>query len=505
MSSINYRKILNPEYFMLAAVLGLAFYIAFIPHITYLYPLHVDEWVHLARAAGIMDAGSTTFVSSLGEGTMSVASNLEAGFQLFWGVFKSISGLSWMEIFRFFPSVVFVFTVLSVYVLARREGYGLEAALLACLVPSSVGILGPGFLVPVSMGLLFTPLILFLAINFKSVWSYALIFFFICLLLAIHAPSAIFPILVLVPHILLNARRNFKHSLLLSLALLAPFLVVFPWIFTLVIKTAGDLFDSQARSGFVELPRVIQTLGYVFLSLSLLGTFVLGIKGGKRNFSIVLGLLIMLAMLMVFYTFNYGVALLYERGLLFMMLLLAIVGGAGLRAVRDFKIPFLKKMLGQYGYATKYISGAVWVAVISVLLVVNIPEHQSTNYYHMIDTEDYETFIWIRDNIPADYKTAILDPWKATAFSAITGRFAYTRIHSYPMEKDNDTYAFIFGGSSDMDLLRNNGISIVYTRAITGITNNGYPPTNPDLEKVRENVYLLKEAEPPDESGNSGE
>lgn len=495
MNSTNLHKIINPEYLMLLAVLGLAFYIAFIPHLNYLYPLHVDEWVHLARSAAILDAGSTTFLDPFyGQQTTGLSSNLEAGYQLFWGVFKSISGISWMDMFRFFPSVVFVITVLSVYVMAKRQGFGLEAALLVCLVPTSVGIMGPALLVPVSMGLLFTPLIIFLAINFKAIWSYILIFIFICFLLVMHAPSAVIPIIVLAPYILLNLRSNLKGSLLLTLALLGPFLIIFPWIVSLVFKTAGSLFTPQPHTDFVQLPRVIQTLGYVFLSLSLLGTFVLALKGGKRNYSIALGLLVVLVMLVIFYTFNYGVPILYERGLLYMMLLLGIVGGAGLRAIRDFRIPLLFKNQSKYEYITGYIGKAAWLVIIGLLLTINIPRHLDANYYYMIDTKDYESFVWIRDNISKEYGKAILDPWKATAFSAITNKPAYSRIHSYPKDTDKEAYSFIFDGSSDTALLRDNGISIIYTRVIEANGNNAYAIDNPDLERVAENVYLLKEA-----------
>jgi asparagine N-glycosylation enzyme membrane subunit Stt3 len=121
----NIRKILQFDYLMLLLILGLAFYIAFIPHQDYPYPLHVDEWIHLAKSKAMLQAGSTTFVDPFtGQGTISISSNLESGFQLFWGVFQSISGISWMDIFRYFPSIIFMLTVLSVYIMAQKEGFG---------------------------------------------------------------------------------------------------------------------------------------------------------------------------------------------------------------------------------------------------------------------------------------------------------------------------------------------------------------------------------------------
>ena len=136
--------------------MGLAFYIAFIPHSSYPFPVHIDEWNHLSYAQALITAGSTTFTEPfLGEFTVSISSNLETGFHVLWGVFHQISGLSWFTICRYFPGIVFMMTVLSVYVMARRQGFGWEAALFTCLIPTTVGILGPAFLVPVAMGLLF--------------------------------------------------------------------------------------------------------------------------------------------------------------------------------------------------------------------------------------------------------------------------------------------------------------------------------------------------------------
>jgi len=140
-------QLLRSDYIKVIPVLGLAFYIAFIPHINYPYALHVDEWVHMARSAAMLQASSITIIDPfLGQSPLSLSENLEAGFQLFWAVFQSVSGISWMDIFRFFPSIIFMLTVLSVFIMARKEGFGFEAAFFACLIPTTVGVLGPAFL-----------------------------------------------------------------------------------------------------------------------------------------------------------------------------------------------------------------------------------------------------------------------------------------------------------------------------------------------------------------------
>jgi len=42
---------------LLLIILLLAGFMAFIPHIGYAYPLHVDEWMHLTYAKAIAQAG----------------------------------------------------------------------------------------------------------------------------------------------------------------------------------------------------------------------------------------------------------------------------------------------------------------------------------------------------------------------------------------------------------------------------------------------------------------
>jgi len=470
----------------LLPILALAFYIAFIPHYNYPYPVHIDEWVHLARSEAMMRLGSTTFFDPLSGGsTMGLGSNLEAGFHLFWGIFQQITGVSWLTILRYFPSIIFMITVLSVYALTRREGFGWEAALFTCLIPTTLGILGPAFLVPVSMGLLFIPLSLLLVFNFKTWPSYLLLFIFNCFLLLMHPPSALVLFIVLIPYILLNLRGNFRHSLGITLALVIPFVAIFPWIFEAVLPNLRQLLTTQPPSPYVRIPSVIQAYGYLPIAFSFLGTVMLAIRGGKKEFGLIFGLIALLLMLVVFYTFHYGLQILYQRGLTYMMLMLSIIAGAGLAWVRTIRWPS-KFPGGPKSFLARNVGNVLCLILIAVTLAVGIPDRQETRYYHMIDSEDYQAFVWIRDNVTEDYEKAILDPWKATAFAAITQKSIYTRIHEYPKPSDRKAYEFLNAGCTDTAFLKDNEISIVYSQRGCN---------NPDLVEVRSNVYLLSQAE----------
>ncbi len=463
---------------------ALAFYIAFIPHQSYPYAVHIDDWVHMAHAEAILKSGSVGYLDPFfGEETIGLSSNLELGYQVFWGIFQRISGLSWMTILRYFPSVVLVFTMLAVYVLGRRLGFGYEAAFFACLIPTSIGILGPAFLVPVAMGLFFVPLALFIAFNFRTTPAYLTLFLFTCFLVAIHAPSAICLVIILLPYLLFNLKGDFKHALFLFLAALIPFLAPFPWIFRMLLPAARELFTPQPLPFYVDFPRLIKVYGYLPMALCILGTFVLALKGGKERYGLVIGLVLILLMLVTFFTFHYGIAIMYERGLVFMMLLTAIVAGAGLMAVRRLRFPDSLGLSPRLKTLSGYAGWAICLLLVGLTLFYGIPERQKQPYYYMINDAQYQAFVWIRDNVGAPYGKAILDPWEATPFAAITGKYVFTRTHAFPTARDEAALAFLKEGCRDTELLRINGISIVYTEDEC---------LNPDLTMVREHVYLLR-------------
>ncbi len=477
------------DYLILVPILGLAFYMAFIPNISYPYPIHIDEWVHIAHNNALLQAADINYPDPFsGQATSSVVVTLEAGFHILFAVFYKISGMSWVDILRYFPSIIFAITALSVYIMARREGFGWEAALLTCLIPTTIGIMGPAFFVPVALCMVFVPLSLFLVFNFRNPWSYLLILVFTCFTIITHATSAVLLIITIVPCALLYLRSNPKHSLFLILVWAIPFVVTLPWTYDLIMSVAKSLFTQHPFPAYHDMLRIIQTYGYIPTGLSLLGAFWLVLKGQARNYGLVLGLLTLSLMLAVFFTLHYGNDLVYLRGILYTMLMLSIVAGAGLAVIKNLKLPTklgMPRIMGRIGYP-------LTIALIVVILMIAIPARQNIPYYHMIDTADYQAFVWIRDNVGEDYERAIVDPWKATAFTAITGKYVHTRIHVAPAVKDREAYAFLRGGSSDTAFLRENGISIIYTRVYDGRQNIEYSSDNPDLVPVVKHIYLLK-------------
>lgn len=479
------HRTLKSDYLKLLPIMGLAYYVAFIPHRNYLYPVHIDEWFHMAFSNEIIGIASVVgFTNPFSGGAPVWNQSFELGFHVFFAVFHQISGIPWIDIVRYFPGIIFIITILSVYVLAKRQGFGWEAALFTCLVPTTVGILGPAFMVPVAMGLLFIPLSIFLVFNFRTGWSYVVLFLLTVFLVSMHAATAVGIAIILTPFILLNLKGNFKHSLGITLALAIPFIAIFPWVFDMLLQQVRSLLIPSPVTRYVDIPSVIQTYGYLPILSCLLGTFLLAMRGDKRNCGLILGLLALLMILTTYFTFHYGVPSVYERGLVYMMLLMSIVAGAGLMGVKNFMLPVGLSTRLRAPLITKNIGNILCLILIGFTLAVCIPERQNIPYYYMINKRDYQTFVWIKYNVSESYDKAILDPWKATAFTATTGKKVYTRIHMNPKSSDNWTYEFLEDGCKDSAFLRENRISIVYTREAIH---------NSDLLEVRKNVYLLKE------------
>lgn len=479
MQSNKTSRLTNSAYLMLP-IIALAFFIAFIPNANYDYPVHIDEWVHIAHNDALMRAGDIDYPDPFAGGGGGVVAALEVGFHVLFGVFYKISGMSWVDITRYIPGVILAFTALSAYILARKEGFGWEAAFFTCLIPTTVGIMGPAFFIPMAICLPFIPLSLFLIFNYRTVWSYLLLLIFMCFLIITHATSAICLVLMLVPCVLFYLKSEPKHGLILLLMGVVPFLFTLPLTYNLIVQTAQSLSVPQTRPEGHDLPRILKTYGYIPVAVGLLGTFWLSLKGGVKNYSLVLGLLVMVAMLAIFFTLHYGVAQIYLRGILYTLLMFGIVAGAGLMAIKNLKLP-ARLPIPDWARRIGYL---LCLALIVVILVIAIPTRQSTPYYHMIDAEDYEAFVWVSENLGDEYRKAILDPWKATPFTAITGKYVYARTHMGPTDVTRKVDGFLAGGCTDTDFLRGNGISIVYTSGEC---------SNPDLVEVNKGVYLLRD------------
>lgn len=486
---------------LLLPIMALAFYMAYIPHQAGHLPVHLDEWTHIANANEIISHGSMRgLVDPFTGGPLNFNQTVESGFETFLAVFHQVSGLSWPDITRFFPGVLFMGTVLSVYTLTRKYGTGVESAFFTTLIITTVGLLGPGFLVPVAMGLFFVPLVLYIVLNHQTVTSYLALSVITVFLVAMHSVTALIVGLILIPYVILGVKSKFSHSLGVTASIGLPIIlaiIFFPDVFQeMTLALVSQLLVPQDISPYVQVPFIVSAYGYFPVALGALGMGVLTFRGGLKNYSLVLGLMLLVVVLVVYFRGHYGDAFVYYRGLMYAMLMTGIVAGAGLNSIRTNDLTrWLAARAGNRFWA-RHAGNAAALGIAAAILVIAIPAHQNTPYYHMIDETDYQTFTWIRNNVDASYDRAVLDPWKGAAFVAITGKhvYAYTTVRLWGTGRE--AYSFLDGSCTDSDFLRTKHISLVYTRGEC---------LNPDLVEIHKYVYVFHDPEaPPAPTASSG-
>jgi len=455
---------------LLILILLLAFFMAFIPHIDYAYPLHLDEWIHLAHSKAVVETGSITYADPLsGKEVAGLLSSQEVNYHLWLGMLQQVGGMDWLLLFHFGAALVFMLTVLAVYILCRKEGYGLEAAFFTCLIPTTIGLMGPAFMAPVALGLAFIPLSLFLAFRVKSWPAYLLLFLIACFLWLLHPPTAAVLYIVMAPYILINLKGNWRHSIGLSATLLFPLFIALPWMWSKLLPALGKLQVLQTLPTHVDIPALLWLFGILPLIMCFIGVIYLARKGDRRSYGLILGLALLLVAGLVLLRFQYGMYIIYLRGLHTALLLIGILAGAGLLWIRSIKSP----------------AGSLLCALlVMVTLATTLPPRLNYIYYHMIDDEDYRAFTWIRSNVEADDYPSIVDPWQGSAFTAITGMNVLRRIGSRQILADDLINSYLRSGCVDSAFLRDNRVSLVYNRL---------PCDNPALLQVRNNVYRTSE------------
>ena len=124
--------------------------------------------------------------------------------------------------------------------------------------------------------------------------------------------------------------------------------------------------------------------------------------------------------------------------------------------------------------------------LLALIFVIAVNNHVHENYYEVVTEEDYDSFIWIKENLNQSYGTTILDPWKAVAYEALTQKSSYHKIPIGEMRVDshrrNLIYEFLNNNCTDSEFLIKNEIDIVYT---SGSCDNN------NLTKVYNNVYVF--------------
>jgi hypothetical protein len=330
------------------------------------------------------------------------------------------------------PALVLGIIAFTAYAWGRKRGFGLEAALFTTFIHTTIRFLGPAFLVPVTLGLIFFPICLILLNKLEQDWRpVPLIMLSLASLFLIHGTTATALGFVLVVYLVLfltlskSPRRQLLPALSCLLLIPASALAIYFWNRPLVMQQIEDIVGVS----HMPLPPIwypLPRLGYIMLGLFVLGVGFLVARGGWRNYALVISTAILLFFVQFYrHWFHIGPDILYERGWLYVMLFMALIAGYGLGRLRQLGLEFFKR----WRWGTPLIC-LLLVLVVAFSLVQRMDGYKKEYYYHIIDVKTYYDFAWIGEKLD-QYSNAVLDPYVAWAFVPITGKYVYTA-QAYP-------------------------------------------------------------------------
>ncbi len=436
----------------LLLILFIAVYFSHIPHSSYDFPVHRDEWDHLSASKAIIKAENTLYPHSrLGPDYYSEKmGDLEIGFHL-WISEILLAGTSEWLVFKYLNILVACFMVLCAYIFARPFGYGMHAAFFTSLIPTSVRLLGPGFLVPVSLAVAFMALSMF--IIFREQGSrYISLFIIFLFLLYSHPPTALALFIVFTPYIVVFNDRK------LVITILSASILAIPQFFVMFLNRGLDAMQFSSYTYFADL---FKEYGYLPTIFFIIGSFFIH-RRNEKDKMLVYGALILLILNLLYR--NSGWSIFFpERNYFYLFSLMSIIAGYGMAKLKD------KRLIA---------------AMVLLIFFFSYNMHISTPYYRVIGNNEFVDFIWIKDNLEGK---AVIEPWKGVAFPAVAEKYVYSFIppgaNKILDRRNREIYEFFRNHCSNTSFIAQNNITIVYSYVDC---------QNEKLEKLKDKIYYLR-------------
>jgi hypothetical protein len=468
----------------------------FLPHIkeNYFLPIHVDEWEHWSYSQAFMKTGSTSFINPyIGEG---IISPQEIGFNIFTSSISWILNVDFTSIFLFFPSILIIFVCLTAFNIGEKteRKFGLLAALFISFIPTTCRFLGPSFFIPITLGILY---LIFLIWLFQQEEKQAIILIPIlifCIFL-IHPPTALAGlILIMVYSLLLIFEKKYQSSFLLIIASLLPigliFLIATRW--DLSLQTVIDGFLGENYILEMGLPKIwinLEQMGIILWGLLIIGVYYSIVNGKTIIRTIFLSIIAFISLIILYDRYGYGMPIMYERSFTYLFLLISLLAGLGLTELTKTFSKILGKNLKKINVKNMKILHYILPSLLILILIsTTIPAHINIPYYHIIDENEFETYSWIKENIKDYYQNGfennkgVVDPFKASPFSAITGLNIISLSMSplYGYEYHDEVELFLNNECKNTKFLQKFGASVISS---SNCNNN-------NLTMIYPNVYI---------------
>lgn len=421
----------NKSLLYIIILILLSIYTTGSPHFNYPFPFHADEWDNIKIAQEILKekkiieynpflAGNPYYINFNEEAhgvTNTNSAIWELNYNLFIALSSLFTGISVLDIGLILPSIFVFIMSLNTFILVRyltkKDVPALLSAIFVTTLKSNVFFLGPWFLVALSFGLAFIPLIfyLFLKSHVSSKYLPVLFFVFAVTTLA-HPASTIIFIPMFGLYMVFNPQmiKQNKNKLLVSIALLLVLLlVVVPFegsVTAYIVKIFKILTFSRSTpmNGFVAVMQFPVYMGIIAFVLSIFGFFKTMMDNEAKIIPLSVDALLLIILVYIYMGFAFFAP--YERLVVYISELMMILAGIGLYNVyQSIKI---KKM-------------AAAVIVIILLFQVGSTFAYKKDIPLIIEPQEYGPILWLKDNTPQD-AVVLATPRSSEAIGVIGNR-----------------------------------------------------------------------------------
>lgn len=344
----------------------------------YPYPMHGDEWVHLAQGRYIIESSSLPFKNPYDTKTQFHA-NLESGFDMIIAEFFMMTGLDPVRQYYLLPAIFTTIVALLLIgftvKLTKKIWIGISAAIFFVSIKSNINILGFWFFLPIVLGILL--LYGYLSIPKKD-YLLKLIVFGACVL----SYPLICPI-ILVYEVFMH--KNDKKSLIT---------IILGGILALILATIilGWSRLSNYLIVYVGWTETFETFynpiayyGLISTLFAVIGLVVIIQKGLPKLLIYIAGFLIL--NILLYAIFKFSILIPYQRSLLLLLVTASLFSGIGFYSVVTLIMRYKDKV------HALFINGLLGLFIcITVFFLFN--------KYHVIDDTSYYPILYFND---ADY------------------------------------------------------------------------------------------------------
>lgn len=440
------------------------------------YPAHMDEYVHWAYGEAVASQGTVLFDNPLtGEshGGFNVASDLhERGFHAYFAVLQRATGIGWLPLVAYTPTILTLLLALAAYVLAEKWGAGVETVVLLAAFPTTLRFLGPGLFVPSTVGLLLfavgslclvgraQPRLFAFGIISAALWP-------------IHVVAALALFVFAFLYAMFRTLAAPRAAAAILGVAIVPFALAWPY-YARLSETTDALADLPPSLDITR--RVVPLI--LFASVGAAWLVSRGRSTGAMASAMGSMLLGIGTLIAVRAESGHDFLRLYDRSHLFLFFIAIVLGGAGVKAMVE-TAPRVARIRSRAVHAPLAVAMALFLALPS------FSAQAEARFPEVLSEFEYEAFLAARERLRPGEGRALVDGADSMPYSILTGQPTLHTQFPGSSGLPPEIEMFFQSGATDTYLLVTANVTVVVTPRVV---------ENPDLIPIAPRVYALDSA-----------